>query len=685
MRTSQYLGRQSMAGGDEMDAVVMVSDQHDASDTNEEHSLWKLRETGSPYSDTLSYVFLGTEMFLCSDRDDDSILTKQGPLSHSRHALKMDYQQQDGDGCSWRINPSRYLLKIGRKAGAFHIDDVISSLVCLKDGDSVIMSQESHYLRTDTHHFTSFSPMSTSNSPMNNSSGGMLKKSPISIMSIDDRYNFSSAERSESNSTQPTCNSLNSQQLGKHSITDYRRSSITSQSMLNGADVFIEKLADNANRLTTADYQWKIELINGLDTNSSITAVEHPTKHSTFTSTKAAKENFTYDTPSNKDVTNTNHNTLISSFVPTTRTPQHNIPRESPRTPTPFMNKPQKSQWLDGNPKLYNLQKDSDESDVSIEIANIDLRMDSNSRYSTPAGSLQSIPSNEEILPPPPVLSAKKLGKLPMQSVQAQQHPQQKYQRDGSSPSDSSGDDSDWTASPAPSFSRSLTPVPKKETNIRNATSTTPEISEAEAFKRKVQQEFEDKQEAYASIYRNIFAQSTPTSNATSRIRYYDDEYDHPIHHGSSTTGQPRSYTMTPKSRYSQPTPTSSANLTPEEYLLRKRSRETSFMLLVRQETKQQLWLRAMKQSTLSHWLQSLTSGTKRVQHALNRPQNVIVLPTNASEENAEGVIAPTTTSHISAGGDIRLQHYSKNNRTIKKKKGFYQKNSFRRQKGIII
>ncbi|KAL9543483.1 hypothetical protein MBANPS3_008092 [Mucor bainieri] len=679
MRTGQYLGRQSLSGGDDVDAVVMVSDQHDTSDTSE-HSLWKARETGSPYPDTLSYVFLGTEMFLCSDRDDDSILTKQGSLSNPKHALTMDYRQ--GDDGSWRINPSKYLLKIGRKAGAFHIDDVISSLVCLKDGDSVIMSQDSHYLRTDTHHFTSFSPILNCNSPMNNNSGGMLKKSPISIMSIDDRYNFSSAERSESNSTQPTCNSLNSQQLSKHSITDYGRSSVTSQSAFNGTDVYIEKLADNAERLTTADYRWKIELVNSLDNDSARTAVEHPTKHTTFTDTKAAKENYAHDTPPKQDF-NTNHNVLISSFVPT-RTPHH-IPKESPRIPTPFMNKPQKSQWLDGNPKLYNLQKDSDESDVSLEIANIDLRMDSNSRYSTPVGSLKSIPSNEEILsPPPPVLSAKKLGKLPMQSFQAQ-HQQQRYQS-SSSPSGSSGDDSDWTVSPTPSFSQSLTPVPKKESNVRDAT-TTPEISEAEAFKRKVQQEFEDKQEAYANIYRNIFAQSTPASNTTSRIRYYDDEYDQPIHQGSST-GQPRSYTMTPKSRYSQPTPTSSANLTPEEYLLRKRSRETSFMLLVRQETKQQLWLRAMKQSTLSHWLQSLTSGTKRggiqQQHPSNQPQNVIVLPTDASDENAEGVIAPTTTSHISTG-DIRLQHYSKNNKTIKKKKGFYQKNSFRRQKGIII
>lgn len=676
MRTSQYLCRQSMVGGD--DVVVMVSDQHNTSDTNE-HSLWKLRETGSSHSDVLSYVFLGAEMFLCSDRDDDCILTKQDPLSNSKHALKMDYQQGRGDDCSWRINPSRYLLKIGKKAGAFHIDDVISSLVCLKDGDSVIMSQDSHYLRTDTHHFTSFSPVSNSHSPMNNSSGGMLQKSPISIMSVDDRYNFSSAERSESNSTQPTCNSLSSQQLGKHSITDHRRSSITSQSMFPGTDVYIEKLADNATRLTTVDYQWKIELINSSDDTSVDTVFEHPTKHSTLTNIKAVKENHPYDILPKQDF-NTNHNVLISSFVPT-RTPHH-IPKESPRIQTPFVNKPQKSQWLDVNPKLYNLQKDSDESDVSIEIANIDLRMDSNSRHSTPVGSLKSIPSNEEILPQPPALSAKKLGKLPMQNFQAQhQQPQQHYQS-GSSPSGSSDNDSDWTASPAPSFSRSLTPVPKREANVKVAT-TTPEISEAEAFKRKVQQEFEDKQEAYASIYRNIFAQSTPTSNATSRIRYYDDEYDQPIHQGSSK-GQPRSYTMTPKSRLSQPTPTSSANLTPEEYLLRKRSRETSFMLLVRQETKQQLWLRAMKQSTLSHWLQSITSGNKRVQNQSKQPPNVIVLSTSASDENAEGVITPTTTSHMSTG-DIRLQHYSKNNRTIKKKKGFYQKNSFRRQKGIII
>ncbi|EPB81739.1 hypothetical protein HMPREF1544_11525 [Mucor circinelloides 1006PhL] len=673
MRTSQYLGRhprQQSITGDAMDAVVMVSDQQDASDTKED-SLWSFRETGSPHSDTLSYVFLGTDMLLCSDCDDHSILTKQGPTSSSKHALKMDYQQDEAN-CSWRINPSRYSLKIGKKAGAFHIDDVISSLVCLKDGDSVIMSQDSHYLRTDTHHFTSFSPMPSSNSPMNNSSGGMLKKSPISIMSIDDRYNFSSAERSESNSTQPTCNSFSSQQLGKHSITDYRRNSITSQAFNN--DVYIEKLEDNETKLTTVDYQWKIELVNNLDNNSCDTKYEHPIKHTTFTSIKTAKENDIYDPPASKEM----NNMLISSFVPT-RTPHH-IPKESPRIPTPFIDKPQKSQWLDGNTKLYNLQKDSDESDVSIEIANIDLRMDSNSRYSTPVGSLKSIPSNEEIIPPPPVLSAKKLGKLPLQSFQTQQH-QHPY-HNGSSPSGSSGDDSDWTASPAASFSRSLTPVPKREAGIRDAT-TTPEITEAEAFKRKIQQQFEDKQEAYASIYRNIFAQSTPTSNTTSRIRYYDDEYDQPNRQGSSSA-QPRSYTMTPKSRYSQPTPTSSANLTPEEYLLRKRSRETSFMLLVRQETKQQLWLRAIKQSTLSHWLQSITSGNKKVQNQSNQQQHVIVLPTDASDENAEGVIAPTTASHISTG-DIRLQHYSKNNRTIKKKKGFYQKNSSRRQKGIII
>lgn len=685
MRTNQYLGRHQQqpitAADDDNDAVVMVSDEN-TNDTNE-HSLWKFQDTGLLHSNELSYVFLGTNLFLCSDHDESSFLTKQGPFLTPKGIVKT-YHQKPDDSLSWRINPSKYSIKTGKKAGAFHIDDVIASLVCLKDGDDIILSQNSYYLRTDTDLFTPLTPfpsISNNNSPMNTISSGMLKKSPISLMSIDGRYNFSSAERSESNSTQPTCNSLSSQHLGKNNINNIRRSSITSQSFFNTTDVYIEKLEDNETKFTSKDYQWKIELVTAKDT-----IFENPIKHTKFTdklptNAMPSKENDT-SIPANtekKDENKINQDFAISSFVPTREL--HHIPKESPRISTPFIDKPQKSQWLDGNTKLYNLQKDSDESDVSIVIAEIDLRMDSNSRYSTPIGSLKSIPSNEEIIAPP-VLSAKKIGKLPLQSLQAQQH-QQRYQN--SSPPSSNGD-SDWTASPTPSISKSLTPVPKKMTEIRNVTAT-PEITEAEAFKRKVQQNFEDKEEAYASIYRNIFARSTPTSNTTSQIKYYDDEYDHPVTQGSSSV-QVRPYTMTPKSRNSQPTPTSSANLTSEEYLLRKRSRETSFMLLVRQETKQQLWVRAMKQSTLSHWLQSITSNSKKSQHQANQQEqqeqqqqhNIMVLPTNGNKN----ATAPNSALRTSTG-DIRLQYHSKSNRTIKKKKGFYQKNSFRRQKGIII
>lgn len=681
MRTNQYLGRhhqQSINATDDNDAVVMVSDEN-TSDANE-HSLWKFRDTGLLHSNELSYVFLGTNLLLCSDHDEGLFLTKQDSLLTSKGIVKTDHQQPD-DSLSWRMNPSTYSIKTGKKAGAFHIDDIIASLVCLKDGDDIILSQNSYYLRTDTHHFTPLTPFSSAsnnNSPMNIISGGMLKKSPISLMSIDGRYNFSSAERSESNSTQPTCNSLSSQHLGKNNINDIRRSSITSQSFLNSTDVYIEKLEDNETKFITKDYQWKIELATAKDT-----IFENPIKHRKFTdkaldNSIPSKENDASILPSTekKDENKIIQDFAISSFVPTRES--HHIPKESLRIPTPFIDKPQKSQWLDGNSKLYNLQKDSDESDVSIVIAKIDLQMDSNSRYSTPIDSLKSIPSNEEIIPPP-VLSAKKLGKLPLQSFQAQQ----RYQN--SSHPSSSGD-SDWSASPAASISKSLTPIPRRVTEIRDATAT-PEITEAEAFKREVQQTFEDKEEAYANIYRNIFARSTPTSNTTSQIRYYDDEYDHPLNQGSSSVHL-RPYTMTPKSRYSQPTPTSSSNLTPEEYLLRKRSRETSFMLLVRQETKQQLWLRAMKQSTLSHWLQSITSNNKKSLHQADQEkqqeqqqqQSIIVLSTNG-DENA---MAPNLALHTSTG-NIRLQHFSKSNRTIKKKKGFYQKNSFRRQKGIII
>jgi hypothetical protein len=684
MRTNQYLGRhhqQPVTAADDNDVVVMISDEN-TSDTNE-YSLWKFRDTGLLHSDKLSYVFLGTNLFLCSDHDESLFLTKQDPFLTSRGIVKIDRQQPDDSLC-WRMNPSTYSIKTGKKAGAFHIDDIIANLVCLKDGDDIVLSQNSYYLRTDSNHFTpltQFPSVSNNNSPMNIISDGMSKKSPVSLMSIDGRYNFSSAERSESNSTQPTCNSLSSQNLGKNNINGIRRSSITSQSFFNNTDVYIEKLADNETKFTTKDYQWKIELAT-----AKKTIFENTIRHIKFTdkipnNPIPPKENDTsiLSSTEKKDENEVNQDFVVSSFVPTRES--HHIPKESLRMPTPFIDKPQKSQWLDGNTKLYNLQKGSDESDTSIVKAKTDLQMDSNSRYSTPIGSLKSIPSNEEILPPP-LLSAKKLGKLPLQSFQAQEH-QQRYQN--SSHSSSSGD-SDWSASPAPSISESLTPIPKRVTEIRDATAT-PEITEAEAFKRKVQQNFEDKEEAYANIYRNIFARSTPTSNTTSQIRYYDDEYDHPVNQGSSSI-HVRPYTMTPKSRYSQPTPTSSSNLTPEEYLLRKRSRETSFMLLVRQETKQQLWLRAMKQSTLSHWLQSITSNNKKSLHQTNQQkqqeqqqsQSIIVLSTNG-DENAT---APISALHTSTG-DIRLQHYNKNNRTIKKKKGFYQKNSFRRQKGIII
>jgi hypothetical protein len=506
---------------------------------------------------------------------------------------------------------------------------------------------------------------------INNSSSTSipLAKSPSSTISFDDRFEFSCGECSESNSTQPTSsgsNSMSSPFLTKYTVNEYPTSILSAPAPLKGIllnSTSINEKADDGSQLKkkfTTKTKQQLE-----------TVIEEMEKSSTTTSdsSNATCKDSSRKPPSTKNdlkfpkFTNFHPDSSISisSFVPT-QINNFGLEKGLIEKTVQFSKKPPVSQWLNGNTKLFNMARNDTDSTVSIP-ANV-IQSNTSSQYSTPAGSIKSIPSQECITEPLPT-SSKKQGKQPAQKFQAH------YQHRNTNDTDSETDD--WSPSSSPSVKTDTSTIKIDKS------SSSPVLTEAEAFKRQVQQTYEAKENPHNIIYKNIFL-STPTSNTTSQIRYYDDDDDddeNDMHQFQGGSSQLRSYTMTPRSRYSQQTRSSSANLTPEEYLLRKKSRETSFMMLVPQESKQQLWLRAVKQSTLSHWLQTFSVNAKKQNQSIKVDGTPIL---------ATATIMSNDINISSGVQEIRLKHYSSNNRTIKKKKGFYlQKGSNRRQKGIIL
>ncbi|KAI8991316.1 hypothetical protein BDF20DRAFT_35605 [Mycotypha africana] len=251
----------------------------------------------------------------------------------------------------------------------------------------------------------------------------------------------------------------------------------------------------------------------------------------------------------------------------------------------------------------------------------------------------------------PIVLSARQLEKQPLRSFQQSGFTCEDIPEEYNGEHDeryewsmsSSASSNSSIPEPTPTQSMQMTGTVEKSLPIREESNSSSHIfdkelmntpTEAELFKREIQKKLKARENAYAAICRSILCLGTPLSNATSsQVRYYDDDDDgddnyydgnekskeeeetknaYEQEQQSGRQQQQRSVnktarTMTPRSRLSNRTASSSANLSPEEYHLRRRTREKEFMkLLQHQESKQQIWTRAMRQSSLRYWLQDI-------------------------------------------------------------------------------
>lgn len=531
------------------------------------------------------------------------------------------------------------------------------------DYDGISVNREFSNTCTDIQQFTPQDTFSSTNIKSTNYTSptfGLLPKSPFSITSFDDRFDFSSGEQSESNSTQPTTsgsNSISNSFIIKNAKTDDLANAMSTakpiKSILLKSAVIDDKTDDKSHLKKKPDRKTKQKQLD--------TVIEEIEKCSMTTSSHSMTCNDTSTCSSINDNTkhskfttfHPTHPTLISSFVPN-QVSNFDLKEGFIEKTMNISKEPEVLQCLNGYDKSFSLSGKDTDSNAAIPANGVQIG--TSSQYSTPEGSIKSVRSEECVIGSRILPSLKKQGKQPAGNFQAYY---QTY-----SPSGTESEDDDWTSSSSLP-SATCNPI----INLKKSAST-PALTEAETFKREVQQTYGANDKAYNAIYKNIFL-STPTSNTTSHIRYYDDEDEDDVHQIQGGSSQLRSYTMTPRSRFSQQTRSSSANLTAEEYMLRKKSRETSFMMLVPQETKQQLLIRAVKQSTLSQWLQNFSANAKKTSQSME-------VDAAYSENNDIN-----TSSNV---GEIRLHHCSNNNRTIKKKKGFYrQKVNSRRENGIIL
>ncbi|CEP15268.1 hypothetical protein [Parasitella parasitica] len=622
-----YLGRQqqqeSLEASDK-NAAVMVPVEGTLG-TNQ-HLIWKFRDAGvsSPF------IVLGSSLFLCSDHDETFLTKEAGLASSQTYATRLDHQRPSD---SWHVTSKRHDLDNRNSSNTFHVDYALSRLDCLKDGDTVLLDQNSYFLRTYVDYFAP--SRSASNSPAN------------SFMSIDGELcAFFSTEELDSNVTQLTSDSGSSQEHDKGNFNGLKRGSNTSQTYPRHADLFFEK-SEEGQMIPTSDYQWKIELVTANDrpkvahyaTRYEATIKQAPSGNKNHNKSSPTKEKHNKGSNNASSSTADKSNRKSSTSTHSTTKKSHRMAKETTRAPTPFLfDEPeQKSQWLDGYTKLYQLPKKLD--DKSAVKADIDLSMNGRRR-----GSLKSMTSKEDgksaLLPVPPGLSANQLGKLPAGRYQGQQYQAQlQHDQDNFETGGNGEGDSGRTASPEPSIPESLTPTPKRIARSNSTTSTNE--TEAEAFKREVEQETMFKEEALAKIY----AQSTSSSNTTSQIRYYDDEYDQPALPGSPSGSV---------NARNQSTPSSSANLSPEEYQARKQSRETSLLMLLRQETNYQVWVETFKHASISQWFLSKTKKSRR--RSSSGQQSAVAANTDARVNATYSTDRPT---YLMPNGDIRFEYYS--------------------------
>lgn len=733
IRSGDYLGRQSLESSSHLDTGVIAipSNNNNKSIMNASNIFWKFNDSITAIEQsTTPYIFVGNNKFLYSGQQstgkkEATLLSRSNNpgasafdrsiTPQSRAGIKLiQYKQPKGgqlkstlrdmdESWKWSIgtisNPVDSATDSNHhQEEIFNLDGAINNNRCIIHGDEITLNQQSFYLRA-----ASGSNYSTFNfsRPESNNSPPFIAKSPLSIISYGgDQYNFSpQGMMSDSNSTQPTSgsnssfNSLSMQNNSK--VTEYTKSrniinpSPLQQQQQNNSIVFTEKLIRKPNTLLypLTEYRWRVEMISKslmdeqeeivkvikrLSLKSNISNDIH--HHSNNTIEKTFKP---YSPKLNPDIARFNspdtttsitrhyrHNNAIQALIDSSHLSplissvvivEDNNPQKQQAllslqqkySPQP----PQKSKWLDVNPQLYDLQRQTTLVEENNSNKNIPSRYSSAQEKQS---SVKTVPSPTSSLLPE--ISEKKLGKQPLQQPKIQFTSNYNNHRRRPSPD---SDDSAWTSSP----------VDKNDIVDLNIVSTpTPLLTEAEAFKRGIQQSYKDKDEANKAqniIFKNLFAPSL-RSNTTSQMWNCDDD-DEIIDHGSS---QVRTYTMTPRSKYSQQfTPSSSANLTPEEYIQRRKNREQSFLLLVDRETTQQLWLRAFKESALNNWLKYLSPSTRIIKQYQKRNTTTAVNTYSNSNSNS-----------------IRSHRKSKSgNRIIQKKKPFYKKSNNRRQEGIVI
>lgn len=585
--------------------------------------------------------------------------------SKSRPAAVTDDLDTDQE---WLIGTSKRIRNVIYK-GVFYLEKAIDGQECLKHGDEITLNQKLLYLRTSTTYSTYYlSRPGSTRTPLEHPM--VSAKSPLSTKSYGDRYSFSPNVMSDSNCTQPTSGANST--IG--SLSSMQNKGQPQAPTINASFVYLAQLSppsesyENISQPIFDNFRWKIELISKSfitkerkDTVQALKALSLNDIQSISNKIPLTTyiPNLNMDlsrlsTPAieNHTLPTVNNDVLVSSMVTVLDNTNHALQKVMQPTPQ------QLSKWLDVNPLLYNLKTKK----IGKEEKEGDTHSTSSSQFKTPTGIAPSItsldsPTSSLI----PEFSEKKFGKQPLQTPKIPltplNHKSGRYTQSVHSDSEDS-----WSSSEPSS------PIDKNNNHDLNIMSKVPGLSEAEAFKRGIQQSYSHKEEretselskAHTAILNNLLAPS-PKSNTTSQIRYYDEDDDDLFDHGGSS--QVRTYTVTPRSKYSQLTPASYANLSPEEYLNYRRCRENSFMLLVDRETKQQFWLNAIKKSSLGHLMNVFSPTIRRFRKSTK--QNHSLARSMSSSSN-------------------NLHQPNNENRVIQKKKGFYNKKS-RKAEGIVI
>ncbi|KAG2231203.1 hypothetical protein INT48_005924 [Thamnidium elegans] len=564
---------------------------------NNSNFFWSFNSTELPH-----YIFTGNKKLLCSGQLDTTktIILSKLQYNHfdrnnpqARDNIKLiEYKQSDGQQTSsndtdnyfqWTIDIFNRSLKDNSSSSSsniFDLDQSIEQVRCLLHDDEIILHQNSFYLKI-IRKDSIFKPNSIDNiSPVLPEA----IKSPLSTFSFgDQQFNFSSCE---SSGTQPTSRSNSFHSAGSINKQDFHQSI-----------ALIERLKDKTH--IPPEYCWKLEMVSKtlLEDGDMINVVKSLSKSNISgdqNSPKPYHPDLNYNSSpfrspeshiehKNQALLLQNNIINISSFIPV----QDHTESTNHLKNQFWHSKTQKSKWLNVDPKLYNLSSQTEDEIIGSVI----------STYSTSTESIRSIhsPSNPYL----PEVSEKRFGKQPLQTAAKKQNVHYS----------SSGSDQ-WSSPASPSVIDKNNDIDFNTQNYH----TSSVLTEAENIKRGYQESHKEKEiNAYNRILQNMF-NASPNSNNTSQIKYYDEdgeEEEDAYDYGSS---QVYTYTMTPYSRFSQQmTPSSSANLTPEEYMRRKKSRENSFMLLIDRETKQEFWLRTVKQSSLSNWLQFLSTNTKKL------------------------------------------------------------------------